>query len=699
MLSGDVHKEQEAIERQTYLPEESEREGTLSEYSLSDNKNDDTKLHETRVGMLKSNALNKLEKEKKGYTEKYVATNREEIITTKDELNASRWGFFSGNSAIMMDFKNELNSLCDAIEEECISDKFDENVYFYQVGLILEKYDSTIEKANIYLEKRKNPRTENGKKRYEMVRKLRDNLVVEKERFPEAARSLLAQHNMEGVTWSDVTWADALKYVRAFKIPKGSSASNNGADSRREITIERKKYYYKKSEKVSILDGDHNGFFNTKKKIEEGKVVYRDDKDDVIELSSKDRKALVEDGKEKFIAFIDKAMDNYSGEERDDEYNNLEELRGFNNTLLRVIDKLPEESIKTEVLERYLMAIGNFYYSSAEDGKEDYIKLWDELSNVYYHASELENSPYGIADDISDHLNEFIDKLEIFGSATRAAYVGRRAAAAKIDEGSDTTLRNVACSRLASLLGFDDLIAKSTAVVTRDYSRGINHGNIMEKGHGAPLGFLIRRYETVGNQKIKGCAFTRRAADKAVALSIFDYLTGQTNRGIENMLFEARFDWDGTLIIQDLYGIDNDYSFGKLMPEELDGGGYEKMASVADMSGGQYSLMKLNYGEYQRFGLITENDVELKYFFSDCGIRDEEYAAFEARRKQFGDYINEHISEVRDAHYGDKLEHPKWNSTKNVKNVDQLFKQKRGHGVFGVIKEFVNFDTIKVVDN
>ncbi len=121
---------------------------------------------------------------------------------------------------------------------------------------------------------------------------------------------------------------------------------------------------------------------------------------------------------------------------------------------------------------------------------------------------------------------------------------------ARIDNGRNLSDRNVATSRLAAMLGIQDMIADSRTATIRQNGKLIE-GNLMENTQGVPTLDTSATYST-------------NAATQLFMLQIFDFICGQVDRHFKN--FHGIVE-NGE--IKSIKGIDNDMAFGKLNPDTI----------------------------------------------------------------------------------------------------------------------------------
>ena len=133
--------------------------------------------------------------------------------------------------------------------------------------------------------------------------------------------------------------------------------------------------------------------------------------------------------------------------------------------------------------------------------------------------------------------------------------------------------RNVGMSRVAKLLGRENLIAKSEMVELREEGKENRYGSVMKKAEGVEMNEYLtsemlryseNRDEFISKQEFKDKvkesilpSFQRDLAD----LQVIDYLCGQTDRHTENY-YVVTGEGENEGKFMGLTGIDNDLSFG-----------------------------------------------------------------------------------------------------------------------------------------
>ena len=131
--------------------------------------------------------------------------------------------------------------------------------------------------------------------------------------------------------------------------------------------------------------------------------------------------------------------------------------------------------------------------------------------------------------------------------------------------GTDLTARNVATTKLAEILGIDDIVAKSELAQVEVGGKVLD-GILMEEAEGITISDLLTRED--------GCTFrySPMALKQLSCLQIFDVLCGQTDRHMGNyhVIYSKK---DGVVTVEGIRAFDNDLSFGTMTYRDFVGGG------------------------------------------------------------------------------------------------------------------------------
>ena len=171
------------------------------------------------------------------------------------------------------------------------------------------------------------------------------------------------------------------------------------------------------------------------------------------------------------------------------------------------------------------------------------------------------------------HLNNSIETNEvpvdlmadiivnIRDTMAKRCMANRMKVGARIENKRNLSDRNVATSRLATILGIQDMVCDSRTAVIRMNGKVIE-GNLMENSGGI---------ETLE----KSAAYSPEAISQLLMLNVFDFLCGQTDRHFGN--YHGIYK-NGKIVA--IRCLDNDLSFGRIKAQHLDGKTYNRIQKI-----------------------------------------------------------------------------------------------------------------------
>ena len=169
---------------------------------------------------------------------------------------------------------------------------------------------------------------------------------------------------------------------------------------------------------------------------------------------------------------------------------------------------------------------------------------------------------------------------------------------AKMLPGSRTDNRNAAMSSVAELLGVPEVVARAKPMTIIDSTGKEVNGTFMMAAEGVDPANVPKEASKIGLSAAKG---TDGKAFKQIAdLQVLDYICGNIDRHANN--FFCKFDKKGKLI--GIQGIDNDCSFGLVVPEN--GKGHNQLVGLKNMrviSESMYNKLKDMTPEQLKFSL------------------------------------------------------------------------------------------------
>lgn len=140
------------------------------------------------------------------------------------------------------------------------------------------------------------------------------------------------------------------------------------------------------------------------------------------------------------------------------------------------------------------------------------------------------------------------------------------------ETGTDLTARNYASERIAELFGLKNILVHSTDAVIVDRDGVQRKGFIMEQAKGKTIAELHEMVSEQGEYSGYEIHVSGEAQKLLLNLQIMDNIVGQIDRHEGNYFLDYEVDEEHKqLLIKDVTGIDNDFSFGK--SEQLGGAG------------------------------------------------------------------------------------------------------------------------------
>lgn len=290
------------------------------------------------------------------------------------------------------------------------------------------------------------------------------------------------------------------------------------------------------------------------------------------------------------------------------------------------IDQNPKDDVEKVV--RYLFSEHKIHLDMSNPG--DYAYAIGVYDTKVRKKDDIEKKEATIEKALA-MINE-IQKKETAAEAASSL--------ALIPEGSSLTQRNVATSRLASLLGSESIVAKSVKMQVVDRSSGkeevVSEGVIMATASGLDVNDIKTQgdfmyYKGMKNPKDPKDKMTvsPKFLKEATSLHVMDLIAGQTDRHGGNAFFKLESQADG-LCLDGLIAIDNDMAFGV--------GSYGGSMKPAMMNLGDLST--LSHVDEELYSKVMSMDGEmLEYMLRDTI----EPAAMEAAQKRLQE-VKERLS-------------------------------------------------------
>ena len=270
----------------------------------------------------------------------------------------------------------------------------------------------------------------------------------------------------------------------------------------------------------------------------------------------------------------------------------------------------PEEAALEQVLSRCM---------TSRDDKlvVDPALLADVFSEVY---SELNRSSAQVMNEIGpENLINLSEALETYHSA-RSNQVGE----ASIQEGARMDTRSAAVSAVADLLGCPNVVTRARPMVVVDENGSEIEGTFVMETKGCRLDNVpedqnLSHVGAYSMQGTDGCAY-RDIAD----LQVLDYICGNPNRSKEKLGYQFVNKGDAELpYLAGIQGLDNEGSFGLLVPEEG-----RQVGSLPALE----NLRAVSRSTYER--VMALDKATLKYALRGFGLSEKELDAAGQRLTQ-----------------------------------------------------------------
>lgn len=181
----------------------------------------------------------------------------------------------------------------------------------------------------------------------------------------------------------------------------------------------------------------------------------------------------------------------------------------------------------------------------------------------------------------------------------------------RIKSGRNLSDRNVATSRMAELLGIQDIVCDSRTAYVRNKDKYIK-GNLMEDAGGKNANDLMVESSRL-KRKIR---YTPGAINQIFTMQIFDFICGQTDRHHRNFHLKYREKGSDELSVTAIRAIDNNMSFGVLKYKDTEANErYKRMSVNSDYLYGM-PVKLLN-------SIVSLEEETLKYMLMDILDKEE----------------------------------------------------------------------------
>ena len=388
--------------------------------------------------------------------------------------------------------------------------------------------------------KNRNPWTDEGKARKQMVQDFYEQVSWESTRFSERIEEL--KNSPEQVEAYD-NWGDLLADVRTEKYENGKDGvvvTKGGAGTSEIYIVEKdgEKKYFKENE--DLPSDDYRELFDKEiEAISQQEEAYQGEDKEEQQKRFAIRKRILTAAKEFMVYNFGSSKSSAIG---------------------LILNSRDEGNLFVEMrmLER----------KAKINGKSDMQSLASIMDAYSEEEFTQEDAQY-----VTDAFWNIRKALLMHEIATGDA---------KIEEGSKMSKRNVATTRMAEMLGIKDLIVPTKMtelVINGKKMRGI----LMDDANGVCLPDLK---EKVPGKKLK---YSPEVLKSVLSLQVFDLICGQVDRNGANYL--GRTKADNKNVVDRIIGIDNDLAFGKLSYKDISKKGLRGLNRIRNIeTGGEFTL-------------------------------------------------------------------------------------------------------------
>ncbi len=466
---------------------------------------------------------------------------------------------------------NKLKDLQDILNKE---------INFKDATKVQNAFLDCCDKCEKYLDKRKNPRSPEGKARRAMIedfyKQIRDESIQFSERLNE-----LTQNKKDELVEQKKKWTDILKEIRCknFEAGKDGCKIMMGGAGTSDVYImhkDEKWQFFKESE--NIPSDDYHVTIDEQRTVID--VYDKEYLDSHKNLSEKDKQTHNESMQKRrtFLLLLQSYFDSKFA-------NNPDGVGYF------IKEGLGEKKDDFSLIAFLKINCNNENHTELSNLLGKVIMEYSNLTSDYDKANDKYKATQN-ADDrklleeckekvLNSDLMFMSNALQKIKKNQTSNHISRNVAYIKKD--AELSKRNVATSRLAGFLGLSDLIVQ-TEMTNVTVNGKMMQGIIMDQAQGRNIGSIKSMAKKAG----KNVRYTGNSLKGLCNLQILDILCGQVDRHSGNYMMTYTIDGNGDYCYDKVTGIDNDMSFGCLGYNEIFGKGekgYHEIRNIGDFNG------------------------------------------------------------------------------------------------------------------
>ena len=436
----------------------------------------------------------------------------------------------------------------------------EEEAFAGQFAAMEDRYHHLIMDCNSYIESH-HPHFAEGKKRLEMVTKIRDLAANELQHLKSSADAFREKAAPE----TEATWRDIAGTLRVEKYVQGVDGVEISRTGGSASTVH------------VIKKGDHTTFFKEREKRAQGtfsdgmtrylaqqqelSLRLNDPNDaEFAQLTPAEKEKLSRDTKRKLEVAED--MGRYLVKQQHngglDPAELLHQILIGNMQELNTLDKR-YPGLKQTLFFKELNKVASRYIVHRQridqfQQAADELKQRRERNNPDPAEEERVRRELKRLKDDTSLLDLSINVLKEIHKIIHSGLVA--AQGPEIGSNGELSTRNVAVSRLAELLGIKDCVVDCHMAQIELHGKVVD-GLAMEQAKGTDMGVILTVHEGKKGQ------YSANAARQLLDLQVLDVLCGQTDRHPGNYMAETTFD-GSTYKVTGITGIDNDMCLGEM---------------------------------------------------------------------------------------------------------------------------------------
>lgn len=421
-----------------------------------------------------------------------------------------------------------------------------------------------------YINAKGSPITASGKSRLAMVKIIYNQCCEEKKLFNDCAQSLFQEAGNQSILWSNVLGEIRIAHVNIDHM--NVYQTGNGSSQVWRFRQGEKAAFFKAEEKVPVFDQNVLLDQYMAEHPQESKASQAACRQIYLAINKRPEMAIT---RGQFLGPI--IMEKEAAQKTFDE---IKAVKAADDPeYIAASDRLSTIKKLEDLFEARFDSVS--FSPEEENLKEELVaKVMDRFRSKKSFSEPLSDDELACLSNLE--YMTFYFQATSFVSKQQA--LSHNCENAKIKNNAVISTRNVATSRLAALLGFPELIAKSRTIVLEKGGKKIK-GNLMMEASGTEFFALTEQAKKNGLTM----EYTPEMIRQLTVLQLMDTLCAQYDRNKTNYFVESHVE-NGRLMVTGLTAIDNDIAFGEVPYEEVKIGGRTLSSCESDKHPGMCSL-------------------------------------------------------------------------------------------------------------